>query len=45
MKYTLILFPIKKVPQPVHWTCDGGTEYDMQEGNKTYSWYRDHTVL
>ena len=20
---------------PVHWTCDGGTEYDMQEGNKT----------
>ena len=20
--------------QPVHWTCDGGTEYDMQEGNK-----------
>ena len=20
--------------QPVHWTCDGGTEYDIQEGNK-----------
>ena len=20
---------------PVHWTCDGGTEYDMEEGNKT----------
>ena len=20
---------------PVHWTCDGGTEYDMQEGNRT----------
>ena len=20
---------------PVHWTCDGGTEYDIQEGNKT----------
>ena len=20
---------------PVHWTCDGGTEYDMQDGNKT----------
>jgi len=19
---------------PVHWTCDGGTEYDMEEGNK-----------
>ena len=19
---------------PVHWTCDGGTEYDMQEGNR-----------
>ena len=21
--------------QAVHWTCDGGTEYDMQEGNRT----------
>ena len=20
---------------PVHWSCDGGTEYEMQEGNKT----------
>lgn len=20
---------------PVHWTCDGGTEYDMQDGNRT----------
>lgn len=20
---------------PVHWTCDGGTEYEIQEGNKT----------
>ena len=20
--------------KPVHWTCDGGTEYDMEEGNK-----------
>lgn len=20
---------------PVHWTCDGGTEYDMEEGTKT----------
>ena len=20
--------------QPVHWSCDGGTEYDIQEGNK-----------
>ena len=20
---------------PVHWSCDGGTEYDIQEGNKT----------
>ena len=20
---------------PVHWTCDGGTEYDIQDGNKT----------
>ncbi|MBQ0001375.1 MAG: molecular chaperone HtpG, partial [Clostridiales bacterium] len=21
--------------KPVHWTCDGGTEYEMQDGNKT----------
>ena len=21
--------------QPVHWECDGGTEFDMKEGNKT----------
>ena len=25
----------KEGAAPVHWTCDGGTEYDMQEGNKT----------
>ena len=25
----------KEGATPVHWTCDGGTEYDMQEGNKT----------
>ena len=25
----------KEGATPVHWTCDGGTEYDMEEGNKT----------
>ena len=25
----------KEGAAPVHWTCDGGTEYDIQEGNKT----------
>ena len=25
----------KEGAAPVRWTCDGGTEYDMQEGNKT----------
>ena len=24
----------KKGATPVHWTCDGGTEYEMQDGNK-----------
>lgn len=24
----------KEGAAPVHWTCDGGTEYDMEEGNK-----------
>ena len=25
----------QKDAKPVHWTCDGGTEYDMEEGTKT----------
>ena len=25
----------KEGATPVHWTCDGGTEYDMTDGNKT----------
>lgn len=25
----------KEGATPVHWTCDGGTEYDMQDGSKT----------
>ena len=25
--------------------CDGGTEYDMQDGNKDDRRYRDHTVF
>ena len=25
----------KEGAEPVHWTCDGGTEYEMQEGNRT----------
>ena len=25
----------KEGAAPVHWTCDGGTEYDMEEENKT----------
>ncbi len=25
----------QKDAKPVHWECDGGTEYDMQEGEKT----------
>ena len=24
----------KEGAAPVHWTCDGGTEYDMEEGSK-----------
>ncbi len=24
----------KEGSKPVHWTCDGGTEYDMEEGDK-----------
>lgn len=24
----------KEGAKPVHWTCDGGTEYDMEEGNR-----------
>ena len=25
----------KEGAKPVHWTCDGGTEYDMEEGTRT----------
>ena len=25
----------KEGATPIHWTCDGGTEYDMEEGDKT----------
>ena len=25
----------KEGAQPVHWTCDGGTEYEISQGNKT----------
>lgn len=25
----------KEGAQPVHWACDGGTEYELQEGSKT----------
>lgn len=25
----------KEGAKPVHWECDGGTEYDMEEGNRT----------
>lgn len=25
----------KEGAQPVHWTCDGGTEYELSDGNKT----------
>ena len=28
----------------VHWTCDGGTEYDMQDGDRTTVRYRDHLI-
>ena len=35
----------KEGATPVHWECDGGSEYDMQDGDKTDRWYRDHSVL
>ena len=25
----------KEGSEPVHWTCDGGTEYELVEGSKT----------
>lgn len=34
MKYISIL-SLTKGSTPVHWTCDGGTEYEMADGNKT----------
>ena len=43
----MIPFPIKRAAQPVHWECDGGTEFDMQEGEtRQSSWNRpSHCIL
>lgn len=30
----MILFPIKEGAEPVHWECDGGTEFSMVTGEK-----------
>ena len=34
MRFISIPFPIKKELSPVHWVSDGGTEYEMSDGNK-----------
>ncbi len=33
-RVTIDTLSFKKDSKPVHWECDGGTEYDMEEGNK-----------
>ena len=32
---TIDTLSFKEGAKPVHWKCDGGTEYEMQEGDKT----------
>ena len=34
-KVTIDTLSFKEGAAPVHWECDGGTEYDMSEGNRT----------
>ncbi len=31
---TSIPFPIKRAAKPVHWECEGGTEFEMKDGEK-----------
>ena len=31
----MIRLSYKEGAVPVHWECDGGSEYDMQDGDKT----------
>ncbi len=34
MKFILIPFSYKEGAKPVHWVSEGGTEYEMEEGDK-----------
>ncbi len=34
-RVTIDTLSYKEDAKPVHWECDGGTEYDMKEGDKT----------
>ena len=34
MRYISIPYLIRKVPKPVHWECDGGTEFEMSDGDE-----------
>ncbi len=43
-KVTIDTLSYKKEAKPVHWEVDGGTEFEMSEGDKEGSWYDDHTV-
>ena len=42
---TIDTLSYKEGAEPVHWTCDGGTEYTMATGTKRNGWYRDHFIL
>ena len=44
MKFTIDTLSYKEGAKPVHWVSDGGTEYEMADGDKDRCWYRDHTV-
>ena len=35
MRFTSIHLSYKDGAEPVHWASEGGTEYEMEKGNKT----------
>ena len=43
-KVTIDTLSYKEGATPVHWECDGGTEYDMEDGDKADAWYNNYSL-
>ena len=43
-KVTIDTLSFKEGAQPVHWECDGGSDYSMEAGDPHRAWYRDYPL-